>query len=230
MHRHEKHTYDATALAVPAAPPQALADAGTCCDAAIMSKRLLADIADRRLLAAISTGSRSALACLHSEYFSRLLKFFAHLMPAAAPEVVDDLIADTLFDVWRQCATLGSEASVHIAIMRLAWAHGSKRLANTEAHRPSPETLSRSRGRQTRLSSRPEAPQLSSEVFEALPPPRRAVIHLVYSGHSRQEVADILSMSCESVDACLTSWMIAHRQRLVSSDSITTAANWGGEH
>lgn len=226
MYCHTEHTCDANAPAVPPAP-RAPVNVGTCCNAAIT--RSLADVAERRLLAAMSRGSRPALARLHGEYFSRLGKFFANLMLLSAPEVVDDLIADTLFDVWRQCATFASESSVHVAIMRLAWAHGSKRLATSAARRPSPEPLPRSRGRLTRLSSRIEAPQLS-EVFEALPPSERATIHLVYSGHSRQDIADILSISCESVDACLSSWMVAHRRPLVSSDSITTGAKWGGEH
>jgi DNA-directed RNA polymerase specialized sigma24 family protein len=173
----------------------------------------------------MATGSRSALARLHREYFSRLVNFFVHLMPVSAPEVVDDLIADTLFDVWRQRATFARDSSVHVAIMRIAWAHGSKRLANGEAPRPSSEALAGSRGGQTRLASRTAVLQLSSEVFEALTPSGRGIIHLLYSGHSRQEVADVLSISCEAVDACLASWRTGHRARLVSSDSITNGAN-----
>jgi DNA-directed RNA polymerase specialized sigma24 family protein len=170
----------------------------------------------------MATGSRSALARLHGKYFSRLVNFFAHLMPLSAPEVVDDLTADTLFDVWRQCATFARDSSVHVAIMRIAWAHGSRRLPNSEARRPSSEG---SRGGQTRLSSRTAVPRLSSEVFEALTPSGRGIIHLVYSGHSRQEVADVLGISCEAVNACLATWRTEHRARSVSSDSITTGAN-----
>ena len=178
----------------------------------------------------MASGSRSALARLHSQYFSRLVKFFAHLMPLSAPEVVDDLIADTLFDVWRQCANFASDTSIHVAIMRVAWAHASRRLANGEARRPSLEAVTGGRGGETRLSSRPAVPQLLSEEFEALTPSARAIIHLVYSGHSRQEVGDVLSIPGEAVDACLTSWRTAHPGRLVASDSHTTGANGGAEH
>jgi hypothetical protein len=111
------------------------------CDAAITVRPPSADIADRRLLTAMASGSRSALARLHSHYFSRLVRFFVHLMPLSAPEVVDDLIADTLFEVWRQCATFASDSSVHVAIMRVAWGHASRCLANSEARRASPEAL-----------------------------------------------------------------------------------------
>ena len=85
-------------------------------------------------------------------------------------------------------------------------------------------------GGEARLASRPALPQLLSEEFEALIPSARAIIHLVYSGHSRQEVAEVLSISCEGVDACLTSWRAAHPGRLVSSDSHTTRANCNAEH
>jgi DNA-directed RNA polymerase specialized sigma24 family protein len=146
---------------------------------------------------------------LHAEYFSRLIKFFTHLLPASTAEVVDDLIADTLFDVWRTSATFASDSSVHVAIMRIAWAHGKKHLASSEARQPTLEPLYGTRDRQKRPAGRTEAEQLTAEAFAALPPMGRAVIHLVYSGHSRQEVADIVNTPCESVDAHLSSWMSA---------------------
>jgi DNA-directed RNA polymerase specialized sigma24 family protein len=178
----------------------------------------------------MATGNRSALGRLYGVYFSRLLKFFAHLMPRAAPEVLDDLIADTLFDVWRQCATFASDSSVCAAIMRLAWANGSRRLADGPAHRPLPEVGSGSPGERTGIGSLTAGPQLLSEVFEALAPSARAIIHLVYSGHSRQEVAYVLCVSCEAVDACLTSWRSAPRTLSVSSDSTATGGSSGAEH
>ena len=206
MHCRAENTCDATAAT---STSRASADVGTCCGAAMTSKDALADIADRRLLRAISAGSRSALRLLHAEYFSRLVKFFTHLMPSSTPEVVDDLIADTLFEVWRTSATFASDSSVHVAIMRLAWAHGSKHLASSEARQATSEPLCGTRDRQTRLAVRTEAEQLTAEAFAALPPMGRVVIHLVYSGHSRQEVADIVNTPCESVDAHLSSWMSA---------------------
>ena len=206
MNCRAEHTCDATPAATSAS--RASADVGTCCGAAITSESL-ADDADRRLLGAISRGSRSALRLLHAEYFSRLVKFFTHMMPSLTPEVVDDLIADTLFDVWCTSATFAGDCSVHVAIMRLALAQGSKHLASSEARQHTPEPLCRTRDRQTGLGVRTEAEQLMAEAFAALPPMGRAVIHLVYSGHSRQEVADIVNTPCESVDAQLSNWMSA---------------------
>jgi DNA-directed RNA polymerase specialized sigma24 family protein len=167
------------------------------------------DIADRRLLSAIAAGSRSAMRRLHTEYFSRLVKFFTHLTPSSTPEVVDDLIADTLFDVWCTSANFASDSSVHVAIMRIAWAQGKRHLASSEAAQPTQAPLYLTQDPQTRLAVRTEAEQLTAEAFAALPPMGRVVIHLVYSGHSRQEVADIVNTPRESVDAHLSSWMSA---------------------
>ena len=207
MHRCAENTCDATPAAT--STPPASADVGTCCGAAITRRESLADIADRRLLGAISAGSRSALRLLHTEYFSRLVRFFSHLIPSSTQEVVDDLIAATLFDVWRTSATFASDSSVHVAIMRLAWAHANEHLASSEAGQPASEPLRRTRNWQTRLPVRTEAEELTAELFAALPPMGRVVVHLVYSGHSRQEVADIVNTSRTSVDAHLSSWMSA---------------------
>jgi DNA-directed RNA polymerase specialized sigma24 family protein len=168
-----------------------------------------ADITDRRLLAAISRGSRSALRRLHSLYFSRLKTFFMDLAPMAAAEVIDDLIADTMYDVWRMSASLGHGCSVHVAIMRIAWEHASKHLAHSEVHLSSPQRFSTPPESKTWLSTRPDALRPLSDVFATLHASERAVVQLVYSAHSLQEVADILNMSCQAVDAYLASAMIA---------------------
>ncbi len=182
-----------------------------------------ADITERRLLAAISRGSRSALRRLYSLYFSRLVNFFVHLAPMSAAEVIDDLVADTMFDVWRTSASLGHSPVLHVAIMRIAWAHASTHLAHSELPLPPSQQSSNDPGPKTWLSSRPEALPPLSDVLATLHPSERAVVHLVYSGHSRQEVTDILSMSCHAVDACLARSMIALRPWLAARYSSTNA-------
>jgi DNA-directed RNA polymerase specialized sigma24 family protein len=197
---------------------------GACCDAAITPERSGADEADRRLLTAIGAGSRSALRQLHSGYFSRLVRFFAYLIPSSASEVLDGLIADTLFDVWRTSATLGSDSSVHVAIMRLAWGHVSRQLANGEVRPPPAAPVSGSPDRQTQLASQAEDLEPLSAASEALPAIGRAVVYLVYSGHSRKEVADMLSIPCESVDARVGNWMVTRQQRSLPRQIANDAA------
>jgi DNA-directed RNA polymerase specialized sigma24 family protein len=167
------------------------------------------DQTERRLVAAISAGSRSALRRLHMLYFPRLARFFTHLTAMSATDVVDDLITDTMFDVWRKSATFERKRSVHVSIMQLAYAHGGKHLAEGNRLRSSPELLRRDSDCDVSLSGSPAAPLPLREVLATLCVAERAVVHLVHSGHSRQEVADILSMPGESVDARLASSMIA---------------------
>jgi DNA-directed RNA polymerase specialized sigma24 family protein len=210
------------------------ADASTCCDAAIATHGLSrdvpapgertfgepertlrvvaesrADITERRLLAAIARSGRSAPRRLHCLYFSRLVKFFVHLAPLSAAEVIEDLVADTMFDVWCTRASLGRGSSLHVAIMRIAWARASKHLAQSEVSPPPPRQISDGAESKAWFSIWPEALPRLSDVLATLHVNERAVVHLVHSGHSRQEVADILSMSCHTVDAYLASSMIA---------------------
>ena len=187
-----------------------------------VAAELHADIPERRLLATISRGSRSALRRLHALYFSRLVKFFVHLAPMSAAEVVDDLVADTMFDVWRTRASLERCPSLHVAIMRIAWAHANTHLAHGEAPLP-PQQSSNGPEPNSWLSSRPETLPPLSDVLATLHVNERAVVHLVHSGHSHQEVADILRVSCHTVDAYLASSMIALHPWLAARYSSTIA-------
>lgn len=245
MLRHAQHACDTSATSRGSAQGTP-ANATTCGDAAIATQQLsmdvpatgehtlgepertlrvvaepLADVTERGLLAAISQGDRSALRRLHSLYFSRLVKFFAHLAPMSAAEVIDDLVADTMFDVWRTSASLERSPSLHVAIMRIAWGHASTHLAHHEAPLPPPRQLSNDAESNIWLSSRSEALPPLSDVLARLHVNERAVVHLVRSGHSRQEVADILRMSCHTVDAYLASSMIALHPWLAAKYSST---------
>ena len=181
-----------------------------------------ADLTERLLLAAISKGSRFALRRLHALYFSRLANFFTHLVPMSSAEIIDDLVADTMYDVWRMSATLGRGPSVHVEIMRIAWNHGSKHLAYSAVQPSFPERLSSGAESKTWLSTGTEALRSLSGVLATLHVNERAVVQLVHSGHSRQEVADILSMRCDAIDAYLASAMIALHPWLVARASSTT--------
>jgi DNA-directed RNA polymerase specialized sigma24 family protein len=183
-----------------------------------------ADSTERRLLAAISRGSRFALRRLHSLYFSRLASFFTHLVPMAAAEIIDDLVADTMFDVWRMSATLGRGPCVQVAIMRIAWKHGSKHLAASGIPASLPEQFCTPAGSKTWRSTGTESLRPLSGVLATLHVNERAVVQLVHSGHSRQEVADILSMPCHAIDTYLASAMIALHPWLAAKYSYTTGA------
>lgn len=169
---------------------------------------------DRQLLAAMAAGSRVALQRLHIRYFPRLAQFFRYLTAASGSETTDDLIAETLFEVWRNSATFAKEMPVKISIMRLAYSHGRRRLVQGEQSRADLRPLSARRAPAGWSANRSEVDRDLPEVFATLGVAQRAVVYLVFSGHARQDVLDILGMSTEAVDAHLASSMHILRPRL----------------
>jgi DNA-directed RNA polymerase specialized sigma24 family protein len=140
------------------------------------SRREPSGESDRALLASICAGDRRAIEKLHVLYFSRLAKFFLELNVRA--DFIEDLIIDTMVEVWKEGASIGANVSVPVAIMRLAYSHGQKHFANAA---------------QTRRASQFTVPFGES----ALP-------YLVYGcGHSRQDIAEIMKVSSECVDRWL---------------------------
>jgi DNA-directed RNA polymerase specialized sigma24 family protein len=160
-----------------------------------------ADSSEGQLLAAMSTGDRTALYRLHLLYCPRLARFFARLTATSAAGVIEQLIADTMCDVWRTSAAMLNEATARILIMRLAWARARERMPESSV---------------PGLPRMDDTTQSLSEALARLQLLERAVVHLAHSAHSRQEIADILSISCECVDDHLASARIALHDWLAS--------------
>jgi RNA polymerase sigma-70 factor, ECF subfamily len=143
---------------------------------------------ERELLATISAGSRSAMAELYILHFARLAKFFLHV--TGRVDHVEELINDTMYDVWRESARIGSDTSVPAWIMGLAYSHGQS----------APFTKHGSV-----ITTTPERPRDQQAFLMKLPFEERALLHLIYAGgFSRQSIADIMNTSCERVDVLLT--------------------------
>jgi DNA-directed RNA polymerase specialized sigma24 family protein len=157
--------------------------------------------AERALLALVSAGDRSAMDKLYVLYFARLAKFFLHL--TAHADLVEELIDDTMVEVWREGASIGGNPSVAVWIMGLAYSHGKRRVAKVGAllhAQPSALHTEHDRPQSTTL----EVPSRLHEFLLRLPVEERALLHLVYSGgHSRRDIADIMNISCECVDVLL---------------------------
>jgi DNA-directed RNA polymerase specialized sigma24 family protein len=149
---------------------------------------------ERALLALVSTGDRSAIEKLYVLYVARLANFFLHL--TTKTDLVDDLIIDTMVEVWKAGTSLAANTSVSVAVMRLAYSFGRKRIVETSKTRP----------------------HLRHEILDAahdnLPIEERALLHLVYArGHSRSDIAYIMNISCECVDVLLADARL--RRRLI---------------
>jgi len=175
-----------------------------------------ADQTERRLLAAIATGDRAAFTTLYFLYFPQLAKFFSHVVATSVPQLVEDLIAETMLRIWRESAALARETSVHVSIMRIAYRCGCEHFpAHNQPNESSSGPLSRNLCRDSWFFRKPKSQwQRLHEIIAALPAAERVVIHLVYSGHSRSEVAAILSISGEMVDGYLAASRISLRDWL----------------
>jgi len=125
--------------------------------------------------------------------------------PRRMPNLVEELIDDTMIEVWRKRASIRENASVAVWIMGLAYSHGQKRVAevgvpwlhsqlselHTEPDSPRSTTL--------------EASSRLDESLLSLPVEERVLLHLVYvGGYSRRDVAAIMNISCEGVDMLLS--------------------------
>jgi DNA-directed RNA polymerase specialized sigma24 family protein len=140
---------------------------------------------------------------LYVLYFARLAKFFLHL--TAHADLVEELINDTMVEVWREGASIGANASVAVSIMGLAYSHGQKRVAKVGAPRLHAQPYFLHRARDSPQSTTLEASSRLDIPLLRLPVEERALLHLVYvGGYSRRDIADIMNISCECVDVLLS--------------------------
>ena len=159
--------------------------------------------AERALLAFISAGDRSAMDRFYVLYFARLAKFLLRL--TAHPNLVEELIDDTMVEVWRKGAPIRENASVAVWIMGLAYSHGQKRVAEVGVPRLNSQlSVLHTEADSSRYTTL-EASSRLDESLLSLPVEERVLLHLVYvGGYSRRDVAAIMNISCEGVDVLLS--------------------------
>ena len=159
------------------------------------------EAAERALLALVSTGDRCAMDQLYIRYFARLAKFFQNMTLRA--DLVEELINDTMLEVWKAGESIRTNASVLFAIMRLAYSRVQKYFA--EARTDELHSQRDVREWEQSKSMRATATPSDLQIFlSKLPVEERAVVHLVYaSGCSRRETADVMQIECDCVDVLL---------------------------
>ena len=159
--------------------------------------------AARALLPLVSAGDRCAMDKLYILYFARLANFFRNL--TARADLAEELINDTMFEVWIKRASIGSNASVSLAIMGLAYSRAQKRFAEAAAVQPHSQPAIHDKDHDRPPLTISDTPSNPSVLLSTLPVEERAVMHLVYaSKYSRRDIADIMNVSCECVDVLLS--------------------------
>jgi DNA-directed RNA polymerase specialized sigma24 family protein len=166
-----------------------------------------AETAERTLLAHISDGDRFAMEELYRSYFGKLARFFRHLSVHAD---VEELINDTMIEVWQTGASMGTNTSVSVGIMRLAYSRGQQRFAGASESGPQVSRDIENTHHDSPATVDPASNQ--QDLFLTLAVEERAILYLVYaSGYSRREIANIMDISCEWVDALLRDARYRHR-------------------
>jgi len=159
------------------------------------------EAAERALLTLVSTGDRCAMDQLYIRYFTRLSKFFRNVTVRA--DLVEELINDTMFEVWKKGASIGANAAVLLTIMRLAYSRVQQHFAEARAGEPHSERDLQDEELSDSLLTT-DMPADSRNFLSKLPVEKRAVVHLVYASRcSRRETADIMKIACDDVDVLL---------------------------
>ena len=159
------------------------------------------EAAERALLALVSTGDRCAMDQLYIRYFARLAKFFQNMTLRA--DVVEELVNDTMLEVWKAGESIRTNASVLLAIMRLAYSRAQKYFAEARA-----DALHSQRDvhdwEQSKSMLARAIPSDLQIFLSRLPVEERALVHLVYaSGGSRRETAEVMRIACDYVEVLL---------------------------
>jgi RNA polymerase sigma-70 factor, ECF subfamily len=174
--------------------------------------------AEQALLESISTGDRLAIEQLYVLYFARLAQFFEHV--TLRLDYIDELINDTMFEVWKARNSFSTSTPVHITLMRMAHSRAQQYLGEAGTGKPPLQSDTHD----WYLSEPMIAPTHPSELqslLSALPVEERAVLHLVYgSGYSRRDTADVMTITCEYLDVLLSN--VRARAKLYFG---TTSAN-----
>jgi len=151
------------------------------------------EAAEQALLALVSTGDRCAMDQLYIRYFVRLAKFFENMTLRA--DLVEELINDTMLEVWKAGQSIRANASVVPALMRLAYSRVQKYFADAS------DVQDWEQSKSMLATATPSNLQI---FLSKLSVEERAVLHFVYaSGCSRQETANIMKIAGDCVDALL---------------------------
>ncbi len=155
------------------------------------------DVHERQLMARVADNDRRALQRLYEVYLPRLTRFFNHVTTTQDSHLIGYLVDETLIGVWLAREAVAEAASVYVRIMQLAIGQARRYLLlplPPSCPEPPPD----------RIAGDSAADVTSPlQMLGRLPLEQRVVAHFVYTGHSREQVAEILEVPCSEVDTLL---------------------------
>jgi RNA polymerase sigma factor (sigma-70 family) len=155
---------------------------------------------DVALLDRVARGDLSAFESLFQSYYPRLRRFLGRR--ARRPQMIDEIVNDTMFIIWRKAGTFDSRSKASTWILGIALRRALKAIERSDrasaldsrelhiAAEPSPEeNLSR-----TQLRARLD------RALRRLSPEHRAVIEMTYfEGYSCHEIATFVGCPVDTV-------------------------------
>lgn len=153
---------------------------------------------DRRLLEAVAQGDRAAFERLFRRYHRRVQGFVRRMIDR--PDVVDEVVNDTLYAVWGSAGAFAGRSSAKTWILGIAYRQALKALRGRKRHeRLSDGDAPLETVREDFAARDPEAQALADDAvtgveraLATLGSDHRAVVELTALGHSGQEIADIV--------------------------------------
>ncbi len=139
------------------------------------------NVQEREWLQRIAAGDEAALTLLYTAYQPRLARFLLRFTSSAA--MIEEVINDVLFVVWRNSAGFRGDSSPSTWIFGIAYKKMLKALSRAQTRTPEPEIP----------ATGPDPSQEVAAAIRQLPPAQSAVVVLTYEfGYSYREISEIL--------------------------------------
>ena len=154
---------------------------------------------DRKLLTRVISQDRDAFRELYLAYHRRLSRFLLRL--TRRHEVIEEVINDTLWIVWKQAATFRNESQVSTWIMGIAYRRTLKALRQQyPAKEANAADIDEVALVAPDLNAEEETQQWISNGLNQLPLEQRLVLEFAYDmGHSCEEIAIIMDCPVNTV-------------------------------
>lgn len=167
----------------------------------LKTRRGAQDAMDLELLQRVATKDKVAFEALYARYNSQLSRYLTRLV--RRPELVEEIINDTMFVVWEKAAGFEGRSKVSTWVTGIAYLKGIKALDRLKTM---PEQRAENLGEvdeleeKTNIINRLGLDDWLSNGLDLISEDQRSVVELTYfSGYSYQEIADIMDCPVNTV-------------------------------
>lgn len=171
------------------------------------------DAENLKLLQRVAVKDRAAFEILYRKFHPQLTRYLMRMM--RRPELVEEVVSDTLFVVWEKATQFQGRARVSTWVTGIAYLKGIKALdrLKTMPEQHADELNDYDTADESDLISRIGLQEWLKNGLDKISPDQRSVVELTYfSGYSYQEIADIMGCPVNTVKTR----MFHARRRLAS--------------